>query len=140
MLDGSRLIAFLGTRNFGRATKFYRDLLGLTLVSEEPTALVFDARGTMLRVSLVPELTPANYTVLGWEVPDIVATVQNLSDEGVVFERFSFLEQDEFGIWLAPGAAAQVAWFKDPDGNLLSLTEFPQTRRMDVQPEQESGE
>lgn len=122
MLNGGKLIAFVGSTNFGRAISFYRGLLGLRLVSEEATALLFDAHGTSLRVALVPEIKPANYTVLGWEVRDIAETVQKLSDEGVIFERFTFLDQDEFGIWLAPGGA-QVAWFKDPDGNLLSLTE-----------------
>ena len=103
---------------------FYRDTLGLRLVSEElPFALVFDANGTMLRVSVVRELSPAQYTVLGWQVPDIFAMAKDLQQAGVQCERFQGMPQDELGIWKSP-SGARVAWFKDPDGNTLSLTQF----------------
>ena len=121
MDSSAKIVAFVGTRNPQRAKDFYRDTLGLNLVSEDPFALVFDVKGTMLRVTTVPELTPAKFTVLGWEVSDIVAAVKQLQAAGVVFERYDF-PQDELGIWTAPGGA-KVAWFKDPDGNILSVSQ-----------------
>jgi len=123
MLGSHKIIAFVATRDALRAKVFYRDTLGLRLVSEEPFALVFDAQGTMLRVSIVQQLAPAKHTVLGWDVPDIMAAAQDLQKAGVRFERYEVLPQDELGIWTAPGGA-RVAWFKDPEGNVLSITEF----------------
>lgn len=103
--------------------KFYRDTLGLPLVSEElPFALVFDAHGTMLRVTVVEKVVSASYTVLGWQVPNIVAAAKALTQAGVRFERYSGMQQDELGIWPSPGGAS-VAWFKDPDGNTLSISQ-----------------
>jgi catechol 2,3-dioxygenase-like lactoylglutathione lyase family enzyme len=118
-----KLIAFVATRDPIRAKAFYRDTLGLELVSEDQFALVFDVAGTMLRVARVQELTPAPYTVLGWEVPDIAAVINTLQQGGVSFERHPGMQQDELGIWNSP-SGARVAWFKDPDGNTLSVTEF----------------
>ncbi len=123
MLDSYNIIAFVATREPRAAKSFYRDTLGLPLVSEDPFALVFDANGTMLRVATVPELVAAKYTVLGWQVPDIGATVAELERGGVKFERFEGMNQNEQGIWAAP-SGAKVAWFKDPDGNTLSITQF----------------
>ena len=118
------IIAFIATRDADRAKAFYRDTLGLSLVSDEtPFALVFDAHGTMLRVTPVKELIPAGYTVLGWQVPDIYAAAKALKKAGVQFERYEGLQQDELGVWTAPGGAAKVAWFKDPDGNTLSISQ-----------------
>jgi catechol 2,3-dioxygenase-like lactoylglutathione lyase family enzyme len=115
---------FVGTRDVARAKAFYADTLGLHLVREElPFALIFDAKGTTLRVQMVRELTPAQYTVLGWEVADIVAAAKDLQQAGVKLERFDGIEQDEFGIWTAPGGAAKVAWFKDPEGNILGIAQ-----------------
>lgn len=124
MLSASRLTAFVGVRDPDRAKKFYRDTLGLTLVSEElPFALVFDAAGTMLRVTIVSQVVAAPYTVMGWRVADIADTVRSLQRSDVVFERFPGLnDQHELGIWTAPGGT-QIAWFRDPDGNLLSLAQ-----------------
>jgi catechol 2,3-dioxygenase-like lactoylglutathione lyase family enzyme len=122
MLSAKRLIAFVGTRDAARAKVFYQDTLGLRLVSEDRFALTFDAAGTMLRVSSVPELIPAQFTVLGWQVENIQETIQALVGRGVLFERFGFVSQDELGIWAAP-SGDRVAWFKDPDGNLLSLSQ-----------------
>jgi hypothetical protein len=93
----------------------------LLLISEDEYALVFDAHGTMLRVAIVGEVALAPYTVLGWQVGDIDATVRGLAAKGVKFERYSWLEQDDLGIWSAP-SGAKVTWFKDPDGNLLSVS------------------
>jgi len=118
-----KLVAFVATSKPAMSRSFYRDTLGLRLVSEDGFALVFDANGTMLRASIVKELRPAGYTVLGWEVADIVATAQKLQHAGVPLERFPGMGQDVHGIWRSPGGAA-VAWFKDPDGNTLSITQF----------------
>lgn len=122
-LNGHPLIAFVPTRNADRAKMFYRDLLGLHLVSEQlPFALIFDAHGTMLRVTVVRELTPPPYTTLGWEVPDIHDAAAALAEKGIQFERYPNMSQDELGIWTAPGGS-KVAWFRDPDGNTLSLSQ-----------------
>jgi catechol 2,3-dioxygenase-like lactoylglutathione lyase family enzyme len=123
-LGNQSVIAFIATRDAERARRFYRDILGLALVLDQlPFALVFDAGGTMLRVTPVKELHPAEYTVLGWQVPDIVAAAKAMEKAGVRFERYPGLEQDELGIWTAPGNAARVAWFKDPDGNTLGISQ-----------------
>lgn len=123
LLTSSDPIAFLATRDPARARAFYEDTLGLDLVADEPFALVFNAHGTMLRISKVREFTPAPYTVLGWKVADIPSAVKELERKGVVFERYAGLAQDELGIWTSPGGA-KVAWFKDPEGNTLSLTQL----------------
>lgn len=122
MLGSKKIIAFVPTRDAKRAKQFYQTVLGLRLVSEDPFAVVFDANGTMLRVTPVPEYKPDTFTVLGWEVTDLNETVAGLQKKGVVFEKYGFLKQDELGIWTAPGGA-KVAWFKDPDGNLLSVSQ-----------------
>jgi len=123
-LASSSLVAFVGVCDPDRAKRFYRDTLGLRLVSEElPFALVFDVQGTMLRVTVVPEVKPAKFTVLGWKVPDIQAAVSSLDKEGVEFQRYAGLQQDGLGIWTSPNGA-RVAWFHDPDGNILSVTQF----------------
>jgi catechol 2,3-dioxygenase-like lactoylglutathione lyase family enzyme len=120
------IIGFLTIVDVERAKQFYRDTLGLTLVREEPPyALVFDANGIMLRLGMGKERAPVTGTVLGWQVPDAAAAVKELEQAGVRFERFNGLKQDELGIWTAPGGA-RVAWFKDPDGNILSVSEHPE--------------
>ena len=124
LLDSAPIMAFAATTDAERAKAFYRDQLGLRLVSDEGFALVFDAAGTMLRVQRVKEVRVAQYTALGWQVPDIAAKVDELEKAGVKFEHYGFPDQDEKGIWTAPGGAAKVAWFKDPDGNILGLTQF----------------
>ena len=117
------VVAFVATSDADRAMTFYRDTLGLRLVSDErPFALVFDANGTMLRVSMVKKVTVAPYTVLGWQVPDAVKAAKELLATGVKFERYPGMQQDELGIWASPGGA-KVAWFKDPDGNTLSISQ-----------------
>jgi len=122
ILGGSRLVAFAATVDLVRARQFYGGILGLSLVAEDEFALMFDANGTPLRVAAVREITPAPYTVLGWQVRDVVATVKELRSAGVVFERYAALAQDADSIWTAP-SGARVAWFKDPDGNVLSISE-----------------
>jgi catechol 2,3-dioxygenase-like lactoylglutathione lyase family enzyme len=128
MLSRSKIVAFVGTQNPKRAKRFFERTLGLRLVSEDRFAIVFDAAGTMLRVAVVPDVRPAGYTVLGWMVPDIFSAVRGLVRKGVVFRRYPGMEQDERGVWTAPGGA-RVAWFEDPDGNTLSLTELPAPTR-----------
>jgi len=122
-LRNHELIAFVATTNPERAKKFYSDVLGLRLVQEElPFALVYDANGTILRVTIVPKIVLAGYTVLGWAVEDIDASARELAGLGVGFQRYPGLEQDDLGIWSAPGGA-KVAWFQDPDGNTLSISQ-----------------
>jgi catechol 2,3-dioxygenase-like lactoylglutathione lyase family enzyme len=117
------ILALVATRDPERAKKFYRDTLGLPLVSEElPFALVFDVSGAMLRVTIVEKLDPAPFTVLGWQVPDITIAAAALQKAGVEFLRYPGMPQDEIGIWTSPNGA-KVAWFKDPDGNTLSLSQ-----------------
>jgi catechol 2,3-dioxygenase-like lactoylglutathione lyase family enzyme len=123
MLGSQKLVAFVATRDSGRAKAFYRDTLGLRLVSEDEFALVFDAAGTMLRITSVQKVAAAEYTVLGWQVPDIVRMAKNLRKARVTLERYPGMPQDELGIWTSP-SGARVAWFKDPDGNTLSITQF----------------
>jgi catechol 2,3-dioxygenase-like lactoylglutathione lyase family enzyme len=123
MLADNALIAFVATCDIDGARAFYEGTLGLPVVSSDPFACVVDAHGTMLRITPVGSMTPAPYTVLGWNVTDIVATIGALAARGVVFTRYDGMGQDEIGIWTAPGGA-KVAWFTDFDGNTLSLTEF----------------
>jgi catechol 2,3-dioxygenase-like lactoylglutathione lyase family enzyme len=133
MLQSQKIVAFVATINPPRAKEFYAKTLGLRLVSEDSFALVFDAAGTMLRVATVRELQPAGYTVLGWLVRDIQKSVRALQDRGVEFRRYEWMEQDDQGIWTAPGGA-QVAWFGDPDGNTLSLTQMAGRLRKRAKP------
>ena len=129
MLDDKEPIATVAVRDLGVAKKFYRDTLGLRLLSEEPPfALVFDANGIMLRLGMGKELPPAQHTVLGWQVPDAVAAVRDLQKAGVRFERHAHMKQDELGIWTTP-TGSKVAWFKDPDGNTLSISEHPELKK-----------
>jgi catechol 2,3-dioxygenase-like lactoylglutathione lyase family enzyme len=123
-LGKRNLVAFVTIVDVDKARTFYRDTLGLSLISEDlPFALVFDANGTMLRASIGKSRLNLPGTVLGWDVPDIRAAMSELASAGVQFERYDFMQQDDKGVWTSPGGA-QVAWFKDPDENLLSLTEF----------------
>jgi catechol 2,3-dioxygenase-like lactoylglutathione lyase family enzyme len=128
-LGKHNIVGFVNIVDVARAKAFYRDTLGLRLVSEEPPfALVFDANGIILRLGMAKELPPALGTVLGWQVPDIVATVKELEQAGVQFERYKQMKQDELGIWTTP-TGAKVAWFKDPDGNILSVGEHPELKK-----------
>jgi catechol 2,3-dioxygenase-like lactoylglutathione lyase family enzyme len=116
-------VLFLATANAGRSREFYERLLGLTFVADEPPALVFQVGLSMLRIQKVDHVHKAPYTALGWAVPDIRQTVHHLRAAGVAFQRYQGLEQDDDAIWLAPSGAL-VAWFHDPDGHTLSLTQF----------------
>jgi predicted enzyme related to lactoylglutathione lyase len=123
MLKSRPIVAFVATTNPKRAKAFYAETLGLRLVSEDGFALAFDAGGTMLRVAIVKTLQPAGYTVLGWIVPDIAKAVRDMVKRGVIFQRYEGMPQDDLGIWSSP-SGARIAWFSDPEGNTLSLTEL----------------
>jgi catechol 2,3-dioxygenase-like lactoylglutathione lyase family enzyme len=124
MLNKAKIMTFVPIRDGARARAFYEKVLGLSFVYDDPFAMVFDSNGIMLRLSKGAKFEPAGFTILGWEIPDIRKAVTALITRGVAFERFPGLEQDDLGIWRSP-SGAQIAWFKDPDGNLLSLTQFP---------------
>ncbi len=121
MTGNAKLMAFVAIRDEKQATDFYSGILGLRKVSADPYAVVFDSGGITLRAALVQEVAEAKHTVLGWQVTGIADVVRELGAKGVVFERYGFLAQDDLGIWNAD--ADKVAWFKDPFGNLLSLSE-----------------
>jgi catechol 2,3-dioxygenase-like lactoylglutathione lyase family enzyme len=123
MLGTSKVMSFVATKDSNAAKRFYEDILGPRLLADEPFALVFDANGTALRIQKVKEPVIAPYTALGWMVSDIRATVRELARRGVTFQRYDVMPQDEAGIWTASNGD-RVAWFKDPDGNTLSLTQF----------------
>jgi catechol 2,3-dioxygenase-like lactoylglutathione lyase family enzyme len=120
VLADGELVAFVSARNLEVADGFYRGVLGLRRVESSEFAMAYDVNGTQLRVTRVETLRPAPFTVLGWKVEDLTATVLELRRRGVVFERYEGLSQDEHDAWTAPGGS-RVAWFSDPDGNLLSL-------------------
>lgn len=126
MIELKRIVAFLVSTKPDAAIGFYRDKLGFKLVSDDDFALVFDANGTMLRIVKMKEgqFHPAVYTVLGWDVDDATRTVAELTKRGIAFERYPGVPQDKDGVWASP-SGAKVAWFKDPDTNVLSITEFP---------------
>lgn len=124
MLSAARIIAFVPSRDLGRAKAFYVETLGLKFVSQDSFALVLNGNGTMVRIAKVGEFQPANFTVLGFDVADIQQEVAALRAKGTLCERYPGMQQDEVGIWRSP-SGARVAWFRDPDGNVLSLTEFP---------------
>lgn len=123
MLSFTRLMAFVPTRDVKKARSFYKAVLGLRFVSEDQFALVLDANGIMVGVAVVPEFRPQQFTILGWEVSDIKKEAERLQGQGVLFEKYGMPGQDEQGIWSSP-SVAKVAWFKDLDGNVLSLTQF----------------
>ncbi len=116
-------ILFLATTDADRCQAFYELVLGLTCMEHDPSALVFDAGGVMLRISPVESVTPQPYTVLGWQVDDILEAMAALTEAGVAFARFEGVPQDERGIWTADDGT-QIVWFHDPDGHLLSLTQW----------------
>lgn len=118
-------IAFVATIDRAKSKPFYADVLGLKLMGEDEHAVTFDlGNRTPMRLTTVPHYHSPGYTVLGWHVADIRATVRALAGKGVKFKIYDGYGQDADGIWGSPGGGASVAWFEDPDGNLLSLTQF----------------
>jgi catechol 2,3-dioxygenase-like lactoylglutathione lyase family enzyme len=124
ILKSAELVAFVAARDLARSGHFYGDLLGLRLIESSDFANVYEIGGTQLRVTRVETPVAAPYTVLGWRVPDIAATVATLAAAGVQCNRYDGLQQDQHGIWTAPGGSL-IAWFSDPDGNTLSLQQSP---------------
>lgn len=122
MLGTTNIVAFVSITDAEKARAFYEGVLGLRFVKDDGFALVFDANGIMVRAAKMKEVTPVQFTVLGWQVSDIENVVRALQAKGVRFEIFGFFKQDELGIWTAP-TGDKVAWFKDPDGNMLSVSE-----------------
>lgn len=122
MLGSTDIVAFVAITDVENARAFYEGVLGLHFVKDDGFALVFESNGIMLRAAKMKELTPAQYTVLGWQVSQIEDVVRGLASRGVKFEIFGFFKQDDLGIWTAP-TGDKVAWFKDPDGNTLSVLE-----------------
>lgn len=123
MLSNAKIGAFVATANAEKARLFYEDVLGLEFVSDEPYALVFNSNGTTLRIQKVQEVVVAPYTAIGWHVTEIASVIADLKSRGVEFMIVDGFGQDDLGIVTFPGGA-KVAWFKDPDGNTLSLDEF----------------
>jgi catechol 2,3-dioxygenase-like lactoylglutathione lyase family enzyme len=123
VLDEAPFMGFIPVRDLAAARSFYEGILGLSVVEESPFATVMDAHGTSLRLSPVLDLVPQSFTIAGWKVPDVSAMAHALTDHGVRFLRYEGMDQDELGVWTTP-SGDRVAWFKDPDGNTLSLTTF----------------
>jgi catechol 2,3-dioxygenase-like lactoylglutathione lyase family enzyme len=122
MLSSSKLVGFVPTKDSLKARAFYEGKLGFQFVSDDQFALVMRAGETMIRIAKAQDFTPASYTVLGWEVRDIETIVRWLTQRGVIFEKYPFVQDRELGIWTTPGGD-KVAWFKDADGNVLSVSQ-----------------
>src|ERR1700691_4688418 len=123
MLGSINIVAFVPTNDTEKARAFYEGLLGLRFIKDDGFAMVLDANGIMVRVAKVPPpFKPAQFTILGWQVSGSEDVGRDLRDKGVQFEIFGFFKQDELGIWTAP-TGDKVAWFKDPDGNVLSVSQ-----------------
>ncbi|HVN09380.1 MAG TPA: VOC family protein [Patescibacteria group bacterium] len=122
ILEAAQPAIVVCTRDRARSTAFYREVLGLKFAGEDNFAAIFHTGGATLRISTVADFTPHEHTILGFRVPDVPATVTALREKGVTFNRYPAFPQDEHGILTLPGGAGRVAWFKDPDGNVLSVT------------------
>ena len=128
MLAHASVIGFVPVRDMKAAEDFYSGKLGLTVVDRDnPYALVLESNGTMVRCALAPDAKPQPFTVLGWQVPDIHAAVKDLIAAGIEPIRYPWLEHDANGIWTATDGGGLVAWFNDPDGNVLSLSQHIQS-------------
>jgi catechol 2,3-dioxygenase-like lactoylglutathione lyase family enzyme len=121
-LELKTMVGFAFTTDPAKAKEFYGNFLGFRLLTDDSFALAFDANGSLLRVAKAQKFTPAPHTIVGWEVPDIQAAVQALAQKGIQFERFPGLQYDADGICTFPGGD-KVAWFKDPEGSVLSLSQ-----------------
>ena len=122
MLASSKMIGFVPTQDSAKARSFYEEKLGFQFISDDMFALVMRAGETMIRIAKVKDFTPPPFTVLGWQVSNIEEMVAWLQKRGVAFEKYPWVTDKELGIWRAPGGD-KVAWFKDPDGNVLSLSQ-----------------
>lgn len=124
MLASGKMVGFVPTKDYDKARAFYEGKLGCTFVSLDQFALVVEVGGHKMRIAQVPGFTPLQGTILGWEVDDIRAVALWLKDRGVAVEKYPFVQDQEIGIWTAP-SGDKVAWFKDPDGNVLSISQPP---------------
>jgi len=122
MLGSTNIVAFVPITDSNKSRAFYEGVLGLRFVKDDGFALVFEANGITIRAAKMKEVKPAKFTILGWQVSEIENVVRALGGKGVQFEIFGFFKQDELGIWTAP-TGDKVAWFKDPDGNILSVSQ-----------------
>jgi catechol 2,3-dioxygenase-like lactoylglutathione lyase family enzyme len=122
MLGTTNIIAFVPVADYDKSRAFYEGILGLTFVKNDGFAMVMNANGIMVRFVKMPTVTPPKFTILGWQVTGIERIVADLLTRGVQFEKLGFPGQDAQGIWTAPGGD-KVAWFKDPDGNVLSVSQ-----------------
>ena len=120
MIAAGKMVGFLITTDYERARDFYEKKLGFEFVSQDQFALVMRVSEHNIRISKTASFTPLQSTVLGWEVDDVTAAVKWLVTRGVSTEKYPFVADKELGIWNPPGGG-KVAWFKDPDGNVLSL-------------------
>lgn len=125
-LTTAKSTVFLATSDAEAARTFYEDKLGLNLSADEPYALVYQLAGTELRLSKVPQHTPHPFTALDWQVESIETAHSELSEKGVTFIIYDGMDQDASGIWTSPDGGARILWFKDPDGNVLSVSERSQ--------------
>lgn len=124
MLASGKMVGFVPTRDYDKARAFYQDRLGFEFVSLDQYALVMSVGGHKVRISKLPNFTPLQATILGWEVEDIEAAASWLKNKGVTLENYPFVQDRELGIWTTP-TGDKVAWFKDPDGNILSIGQHP---------------
>jgi len=122
MLASAKMVGFIPTTDYERARAFYEGKLGLQFISQDQFALVLSVADHKIRITKIPNFTPLQGTILGWEVQDIEAVAQWLIDRGVPPEKFPFAQDQQLGIWTAP-SGARVAWLKDPDGNILSVSQ-----------------
>jgi catechol 2,3-dioxygenase-like lactoylglutathione lyase family enzyme len=122
MLASGKMVGFVRTTDYDRTRAFYEGNLGFDFVSLDQFALVLSAGGQTIRIAKVPNFTPLQGTVLGWEVKDIQAVATWLRDRGVTLEKYPVAQDRELGIWTAP-SGDKVAWFKDPDGNILGISQ-----------------
>ena len=121
--QGAKVVAIILTRDVAKAKPFYIDVLGFPLIADDGFATVVDLNGIALRITEIPDHTPGPHTVIGWEVPDIAAAIAALNAKGVSMAIYEGFGQDAQGVWTSPDGKAKVAWFFDPDGNNLSLTQ-----------------
>lgn len=124
MLSESDVMGFIPTKDSTKARAFYVDNLGLRFISDDRFALVVESRGTTIRIAKVENFTPFPFTILGWRVTNIEEEVRSLTSRGISFQRFPGIDQNDLAIWTSPDGT-KVAWFKDPDENLLSLSQHP---------------
>ena len=124
MLTNTPIIGLIPAHDAERARIFYEEKLGLSFLSDDGFAIVVKANETIIRIVRMGEFTPVPYTILGWEVANIEEIVAGLTAKGVEFQRYPFLPPDQvdaLGIWSTPNGS-KVAWFKDSEGNTLSLS------------------